>query len=240
MHVHDIERARLAGDGRDVSQDRRRARRPRARAAERHTLVPVTAALEKVDVGLGAAAAVRQDLEHVGHGQEARSQAATDDCSSVTRLRDLMEAPRISVLIGAWNNAATLPRAINSILTQTLTDLELLVLDDGSEDDTEAVVGAIGDERVRYEKLPHRGIAATLNHGLAAARSELVANLDADDWALEDRLRRQVELLDARPDVAVVGCRPQGGDECGAGVRHRTGVKSGDRPPAPLSGKPPP
>jgi glycosyltransferase involved in cell wall biosynthesis len=139
-----------------------------------------------------------------------------------------MESPRISVLIGAWNNAATLPRAMRSILDQTLGELELLVLDDGSEDDTQAVVEAIADERVRYLKLPHRGIAATLNQGLAEARADLVANLDADDWALPERLQRQVELLDARADVAVVGCRTQEIDDSGSELRNRTSFKSGD------------
>jgi len=139
-----------------------------------------------------------------------------------------METPRISVLIGAWNNAATLPRAMRSVLEQTLEDLELLVLDDGSEDDTEAVMERVSDQRVRYLKLPHRGIAATLNHGLAEARARIVANLDADDWALPDRLRQQVELLDTRPEVAVVGCRTQEVDGEGAEFRNRTSFKSGD------------
>jgi glycosyltransferase involved in cell wall biosynthesis len=139
-----------------------------------------------------------------------------------------MDAPRVSVLIGAWNNAGTLPHAMQSMLDQTLGQLELLVLDDGSEDDTEAVVERVGDARVRYEKLPHRGIAATLNHGLEAARADIVAVLDADDWALPDRLRRQLEVLDARPDVAVVGCRTQELDDLGNELRNRTSFKSGD------------
>jgi glycosyltransferase involved in cell wall biosynthesis len=139
-----------------------------------------------------------------------------------------MESPRVSVLIGAWNNATTLPRAMTSVLAQTLADLELLVLDDGSEDETEAVVGGIGDERVRYLKLPHRGIAATLNRGVAEAHADIVANLDADDWALPERLRRQVELLDARPEVAVVGCHTQEVSDAGTQLRNRTSFKSGD------------
>lgn len=139
-----------------------------------------------------------------------------------------MAEPRVSVLIGAWNNASTLPRAIESILGQTLPELELLVLDDGSEDGTEAVVGAIADERVRYVKLPHRGIAATLNTGLEEARAAYVAVLDADDWALPERLRMQCELLDARGDVAVVGSRMQEVDDSGRELRNRTSFKSGD------------
>src|SRR5690349_4827324 len=126
-----------------------------------------------------------------------------------------MNALRVSVLIGAWNNAATLPRAIDSVLGQTLDEVELLGLDDGSDDHTEAVVRRIRADRLRYLKLPHRGIAATLNRGLSEARADIIANLDADDWALPDRLRRQVALLDSRPDVAVVGCRTQEVDGSG-------------------------
>jgi glycosyltransferase involved in cell wall biosynthesis len=131
-------------------------------------------------------------------------------------------------LIGAWNNAATLPRAIGSILSQTLEELELLVLDDGSEDDTRGIVEQIDDPRLRYVALPHRGIAPTLNTGLQEARAELVAVLDADDVALADRLRRQVELLEARADVAVVGCHTREVDENGRELRNRTSFKSGD------------
>ena len=139
-----------------------------------------------------------------------------------------MESPRVSVLIGAWNNARTLPRAIDSILNQTLSELELLVLDDGSEDDTAEVVNSVDDPRLRYVQLPHRGIAPTLNHGLREARAEVVANLDADDWALPQRLERQLALLDAERDVAVVGCRTQEVDDAGLDLRNRTSFKSGD------------
>ncbi len=139
-----------------------------------------------------------------------------------------MDEPRVSVLIGAWNNASTLPRAIGSILDQTLSELELLVLDDGSEDHTQRVVEAIADPRVRYIQLPHRGIAATLNDGLEQARAELVAVLDADDWALPGRLEAQCALLAARPDVAVVGSRMQEVDKAGRELRNRTSFKSGD------------
>ncbi|HEX4719765.1 MAG TPA: glycosyltransferase family A protein [Thermoleophilaceae bacterium] len=140
-----------------------------------------------------------------------------------------METPRVSVLIGTWNDADVVPRAIRSVLEQTLGDLELLVLDDGSDDGTEQVVEQqFDDARLRYLKLPHRGIAATLNEGLGEARSDLVAILDADDWCLPTRLERQVALLEARPDVAVVGCRMQEVDEHGDELRARTSFRAGE------------
>jgi len=139
-----------------------------------------------------------------------------------------VDRPRASVLIGTWNDADVVPRAITSVLDQTLADLELLVLDDGSDDDTAQVVAAFTDQRVRYLKLPHQGIAATLNHGLREARSEVVVILDADDWCLPERVERQVAVLDEHPEVAVVGCRMQEVDEHGNELRARTTFKGGE------------
>jgi glycosyltransferase involved in cell wall biosynthesis len=137
--------------------------------------------------------------------------------------------PRATVLIGAWNNADVVPRAIRSVLGQTLQELELLVLDDGSEDDTEEIIKTeFDDPRLRYLKLPHRGIPDTLNDGLREARGEIVAVLDADDWCLPARIERQVALLDARPDVAVVGCRMQEVDKHGNELRARTSFRAGE------------
>jgi glycosyltransferase involved in cell wall biosynthesis len=84
------------------------------------------------------------------------------------------------------------------------------------------------DARLRYLKLPHEGIAATLNRGLREARSDIVAILDADDWCLPERIERQVALLDAKPDVAVVGCRMQEVDEHGTELRARTSFRAGE------------
>jgi glycosyltransferase involved in cell wall biosynthesis len=136
--------------------------------------------------------------------------------------------PRVSVLIGCWNNADTLERAARSILDGTLRELELLIVDDGSTDDTEELVGSLDDERVRYLKLPHMGISRSLNAGLAEARAPLVAIQDADDWSEPERLERQVELLDRRPDVAVVGTRMHEVDEAGNALEPRTAFTAGD------------
>jgi glycosyltransferase involved in cell wall biosynthesis len=140
-----------------------------------------------------------------------------------------VETPRATVLIGTWNDVDVVPRAIRSVLDQTFRELELLVLDDGSDDGTEEVVKEqFDDPRLRYVKLPHRGIAATLNDGLREARSDIVAVLDADDWCLPTRIERQVALLDSKPDVAVVGCRMQEVDENGNELRARTSFRAGD------------
>jgi len=137
--------------------------------------------------------------------------------------------PAVSVLIGAYNNAGTVREAIDSILGQTVGDLEVVVIDDGSTDGSGDVARAVGDERVRVLTMPHNvGISRSLNEGLRAARAPVVAVQDADDWSAPERLERQLALLDARPDVAVVGCRMHEVDETGAAVRPRTSFVAGD------------
>ena len=136
--------------------------------------------------------------------------------------------PRVSVLIGAYNNAGTLPRAIQSILAQTVADLELIVVDDGSTDETADVVGAVSDDRVRYLPLEHMGISRSLNEGLRAARAPVVAIQDADDHSAPARLERELALLDSRPDVAVVGTRMLEEDGEGRQLAPRTSFAAGD------------
>ena len=115
--------------------------------------------------------------------------------------------PRVSVILPAYNAAATIRRAVESVLAQTMPDFELIVVDDGSEDRTGEIVQSIVDPRIRYVRRPHQGLPRTLNTGLAEARAPIVAVQDADDWSKPHRLERQLAVLEARPHVAVVGSR---------------------------------
>ena len=127
-----------------------------------------------------------------------------------------MSAPRVSAVIGAYNNAATLERAARSMLEQSVEELELLIVDDGSTDATPAVASrlAAADQRVRVLTMPGNiGIARSLNAAIAQARAPAVAILDADDWSEPQRLERQLEALEGAPAVAVVGCRMREVDE---------------------------
>ena len=134
----------------------------------------------------------------------------------------------VAVLIGSYDNADTLGRAIESMLGQTLPPAELLVVDDGSTDDTAGVAAGYASSGVRRLALPHMGISRSLNAGLAAVSAPYVAIQDADDWSLPTRLERQVALLEARPDVAVVGCRMREVGPDGAVLRPRTSFAPGD------------
>lgn len=139
--------------------------------------------------------------------------------------------PRVSVLIGAYDSAATLRRAIDSILDQTLAELELIAIDDGSRDATPALIAdaAARDGRVRALAMGRNvGIARSLNAGLREARAPVVAVLDADDLAGPRRLERQLAVLEARRDVAVVGSRMREVDASGRELAPRTKFRAGD------------
>ena len=139
--------------------------------------------------------------------------------------------PRVSVLIGAYDNAATLPVAIAAILRQTVADLELLLIDDGSADASAQIMAdaAAGDPRVRVLRMGRNvGISRSLNEGLRAAQAPVVAVQDADDWSAPERLERQLALLDARPEVAVVGSRMHEVDPDGRPLAPRTTFRAGD------------
>ncbi|OHV07733.1 glycosyltransferase family 2 protein [Kushneria phosphatilytica] len=114
--------------------------------------------------------------------------------------------PRVTVFIPVHNRQHYIVTAVDSILEQTYTDLELLIVDDGSTDATLDVLAQYRDPRLRVETNPgNLGIPATRNRGLALARGEYIALLDSDDRAWPERLTRQVAMLDRHPELAQIG-----------------------------------
>jgi hypothetical protein len=117
-------------------------------------------------------------------------------------------APRVTVVIPVFNAEAYLAAALESVLGQTRSDLELIAVDDGSEDGSLEVLErfARSDRRIRVlTNDQNLGLSASRNRGWRLARTPYIAFLDADDVALPDRLARQLEFLDAHPSVAAVG-----------------------------------
>ncbi|MFV0625283.1 glycosyltransferase family 2 protein [Sphingomonas sp. ac-8] len=114
--------------------------------------------------------------------------------------------PTVSVLIPVYNRAHLVGDAIRSIVAQRFGDWELVVVDDGSSDESIAVVEAFGDPRIRVVRhARNRGIPDARNTALDAARGDLIAWLDSDDLARPERLGAQVAFLRQNPDVAMVG-----------------------------------
>jgi 2-polyprenyl-3-methyl-5-hydroxy-6-metoxy-1,4-benzoquinol methylase len=115
-------------------------------------------------------------------------------------------SPRVTVLLAVHNGEPYVHDAVASILGQTFADFELLVVDDASTDTTVATIESFGDERIRILRNERNlGQVPSLNRGLREARGELIARIDHDDSCRPERLERQVAVLDAEPQVALVG-----------------------------------
>jgi glycosyltransferase involved in cell wall biosynthesis len=116
-------------------------------------------------------------------------------------------AARVSVLLPAYDAAATLPACLASLARQTEPRWECVLVDDGSRDATGRVAAAFAarDPRLRVVATPHRGLVAALTEGLRHCRAPYVARMDADDVMRRDRLARQLATLDALPSLAAVG-----------------------------------
>jgi glycosyltransferase involved in cell wall biosynthesis len=110
----------------------------------------------------------------------------------------------VSVVIPTFNRAHTIGAALSSVLDQEFADLECLVVDDGSTDDTAAVVAGFQDPRVRYIAGRHAGVSAARNLGVGRARGDIIAFLDSDDLWRRDKLGRDVSFLRGHPDVDAV------------------------------------
>ena len=126
-------------------------------------------------------------------------------------------APAISVVMSVYNGERFLAEAIESVLGQSFTDFEFLILDDGSHDGTRALIATYAaiDGRIRPIFRENRGLVASLNQLLGEARAPLVARMDADDICHTDRFRSQKRFLDAHADYGVVGTRCTDIDENG-------------------------
>ncbi len=115
------------------------------------------------------------------------------------------DGPLVSVLMPVFNGGALVGRAVASIVDQTFADFELVVIDDGSTDETAAELARWADDPrvrvVRHEQ--NLGLVASLNQGLSLCRGELVARLDADDWSATTRLERQVAVFRSRPEIVL-------------------------------------
>lgn len=127
--------------------------------------------------------------------------------------------PTVSVLMPVYNGERYLREAVDSILRQSFTDFEFVIVDDGSTDGTRAVLDGIDDPRLRVISNERNvGVTRALNIGLEAARGRYIARLDADDVAHRERLARQVAVLEANADIVLLGSGYDAIDEAGVVV----------------------
>jgi glycosyltransferase involved in cell wall biosynthesis len=118
-----------------------------------------------------------------------------------------LNVPTISILMPVYNGGQFLAPAINSILNQSLTDFEFIIINDGSNDNSDAIIRSYlsRDNRIRYVSRENTGLINTLNEGLAYCRGRYVARMDADDISLPERLRTQFEFMENNPSILVCG-----------------------------------
>ena len=112
--------------------------------------------------------------------------------------------PCVSVVIAAYNYGRFLAEAIESVQRQTITDLEIIVIDDGSTDETPEVLAAISDPRLRVRRIQNGGESVARNTGLEMARGEFIAFLDADDRWLPTKLERQTAMMKSEPSLGLI------------------------------------
>ncbi len=130
--------------------------------------------------------------------------------------------PLVSVVITTYNRGYCIADALNSVLSQTYRNFEVILIDDGSTDNTEQVVRGLGDERIFYRRLPQNcHISAASNIGLSMAKGELIARLDSDDRWLPGKLEMQVSYLESHPECGA----------CFTYVEFTPALKKGENPP---------
>ena len=116
-----------------------------------------------------------------------------------------MSSPSVSFVLPVYNAGEHLAAAVESVLTQTYRDFEVLAINDGSTDGSRDVLASFKDDRLRILDQPNNGLVATLNRGIREARGPWIARMDSDDVCLPHRLQRQMAHLTANPDMALLG-----------------------------------
>jgi glycosyltransferase involved in cell wall biosynthesis len=113
--------------------------------------------------------------------------------------------PKVTVLMPAYNAGKYIGEAITSVLQQSFTDFELLIINDGSTDDTAKVIRSFNDPRIILFSQENKGVAAALNFGLSHARAPYIARFDADDICYINRLKIQYDFITKYPEYSIIG-----------------------------------
>ena len=130
-----------------------------------------------------------------------------------------MSSPKISVIMPVYNASPYLREAIQSILSQTFTDFECIIINDGSTDQSENIILSFSDNRIRYAKnQSNSGLVFTLNKGIDMATGEWIARMDGDDISLPDRFEKQFHYLNQNPEMEVLATRVKLIDENGFAI----------------------
>jgi glycosyltransferase involved in cell wall biosynthesis len=118
----------------------------------------------------------------------------------------MKDCPKISVIMPVHNGEKYLKTAIDSILGQTFSDFEFIIVNDGSSDNTEKIIDSFHDERIKIIKNTEKiGVSKSLNRAIESSRGDFIARMDADDISLPERLEKQIRYLEENHDIGIVG-----------------------------------
>lgn len=134
--------------------------------------------------------------------------------------------PKISVLMSSFNAEKYIGETIESVLGQSFIDFEFIIINDGSTDQTEAIIKKYKDERIRYFYQENSGLSKALNYGLKISKGDYIARIDADDLCYRNRLEIQYEFMKNNPDYVVCGSYTDVIDENGKFIYQYSGIPS--------------
>lgn len=183
--------------------------------------VAVTSRLEEMEAVLDRYAA---DAARLTKQDAQQLQAITNMQAGLTPtpvFSGTMANNTVSVIIPTFNRASFIGDAIRSVLSQTYSDIELIVIDDGSSDNTPDVVSTFSDPRLRYIRQANMGRSNARNHALSLAKGRYIAFLDSDDLFLPDKLERQVAYLQSHPGTGMVYTSAHCIDHKGSLLEHK-------------------
>jgi len=123
--------------------------------------------------------------------------------------------PKVSVIMPVFNGERYLSESITSVLEQSLEDLEFIIINDGSTDNTSRILRSFRDERLRLFEREHQGLVPSLNEAIQLSKSRYIARMDADDIAMKDRLRLQYDFMASHPGIDILGGQAEVIDETG-------------------------
>ena len=140
------------------------------------------------------------------------------------QLKKETRMPKISVLMSAFNAEKYIRETIESVLGQSFIDFEFIIINDGSTDQTEAIIKKYKDERIRYFYQENSGLSKALNYGLKISKGDYIARIDADDLCYRNRLEIQHEFMENNPDYVVCGSYTDVIDENGKFIYQYSGI----------------
>ena len=137
--------------------------------------------------------------------------------------------PKVSIIMPVYNGEKYLRTSIESVLSQSFSDFEFVVVDDGSIDLTSSIIESYQDDRIHYiRNVNHKGISYALNQGLSAAVGELILRMDADDTCAPQRVLQQVDYMNSQPEISICGSDTELIDADGKIIGYRD-TKKGDQ-----------